>query len=667
MNIQAILNSQEFLIIIVILALVPLAGVAIAIFSPKKRRSSMATDKYAKTNKKHRFYSNNFFTRKSYLRIHEMLARLSVYNFQEVRYYAVKYFELSTLCLIGVWGVGTYIFHDFVSSILLLLFAYMMKNRYIDKNVDKSRRKLLDEFSSSLSSLREEYTRLGNIPDALAECEKGQLVQTQMEDIYNICTSVDGEDLLNEFYSKCQFRQLKTLAAVCYILNDTGDTVDEHGNSSFRTDISLIKDEVDLEVRKNRMVKIKFGSLEILPVVPIFAIRAVESFFMDSIPGTVALYNGILGYVSKTVICMLSLIGFYIIANINSEQYVRGNDRLESVDNLLKKKWFDNIVTNVTTRDGKRLTALSNKLRGCLSSKDVHYIYAEKVCFSVVMFVLAFIATILMTYTARDFMYNNVKSMSLTGGFDYTVEEYRDMFQYDCQVMAMPALPSDDQMSQALIPILKNASEFQRLEEVERIKTKYEKYHNLYYKWYYVLIAYLVGVMGWFIPEMLLKFRGFMVKTEAEEDVLQMQTIIASVMGTSLDTMSVLYWMEKNSSVHKEALLYCYHEYAQDPEMALERLKSKSTVAEFNHMCDKLISTIHQITVREAFADLIVERNHVMKLREMVQEHTIETKRAVSSPLALSPLYALAFLHILAPIGILGFAEFKNVLGEVGF
>lgn len=663
----AFLNSDEFMMIIIILAIVPLALVAIKIFSPKKRSTYTPTDKYAKINKRHRLYANNFFTRKSYMRIHEMLANLSIYNFQEIRLYAVKYFEMSTLCLVGIWLIGTYIFRDFVSSILILLFAYMMKNRYIDKNVDKARRKMLDEFSMTLSSLREEYTRLGNISDALAECEKGQLVQSQMNDIYNICTAVDGEDLLNEFYSKCQFRQLKTLAAVCYILNDTGDTIDEHGNSAFRTDVSLIKDEVDLEVRKNTLIKIKFGSLEYLPVAPIFAIRAVESFFMDSIPGTVAMYNGILGYVSKITICMLSLMGFYIIANINSEQYVRSNDRIEFIDNLLKKHWFDDIVTNVQTKNSKTLAQLNEKLRGCLSSKDIHYLYAEKVVFSSILCAMVLLGSILMVNTARTFMYENVKTMSLTGGFDYTEEEYANMYTYDCKLMEMDSLPTDDTIANDLAPILPKASEFQRLEEVERIKTKYNKYHNTYYRWYYVLVCYLIGILGWNLPELLLKFRAFMVKSEAEEDVLQMQTIIASVMGTSLDTFSVLYWMEKNSSVHKEALLYCYHEYAQDAEMALERLKQKSTVAEFNHMCDKLISTIHQITVKDAFADLIVERNHVMKIREMVQESTIDNKRALASPLALSPLYALAFLHILAPIGILGFQEFKDVLGQVGF
>lgn len=182
------------------------------------------------------------------------------------------------MTMFGIWFIGTLIFKDFTCSLLLLLFSYLVKNKYIDKNVEKSRRQLLSQFSTTLSSLEQEYTRLGNIPDALAECEKGKLLETQMEDIYNICTAVDGEDRLDEFYSKCQFRQLKTLAESCYILNDTGDTTDAHGESTFRTNLRLIKDEVDLEVRKNTMINIKFNMLEYLPIAPIFCVSIVQNF-----------------------------------------------------------------------------------------------------------------------------------------------------------------------------------------------------------------------------------------------------------------------------------------------------------------------------------------------------------------------------------------------------
>ena len=254
---------------------------------------------------------------------------------------------------------------------------------------------------------------MGNIPDALAECEKGKLLETQMEDIYNICTAVDGEDRLDEFYSKCQFRQLKTLAESCYILNDTGDTTDAHGESTFRTNLRLIKDEVDLEVRKHTMINIKFNMLEYLPIAPIFCVSIVQNFFMSNIPGTSVMYNGLLGYISRLSIVLLALIGFYVITNINSEQYVRSNDRLEIVDNLLTKRWYKRIVKDVTSKSAKTIVSINKKIRGSLSSKDPEYIYAEKILFSSIVFVLALVSSVIMVISARQFIYGNTNRYRL--------------------------------------------------------------------------------------------------------------------------------------------------------------------------------------------------------------------------------------------------------------
>lgn len=662
-----LLNTPGFLPLVITIIAAPMAIIAILVFAPKQTAAQANTNKYARINKAHRRFTNNFFTRRDYRRLVEMLSRLSLYNFQEVRYRAVRYYRVSLITMVTIWLLGTLIFKDFTCSLLLLLFAYLVKNKYIDKNVEKSRRQLLSQFSTTLSSLEQEYTRLGNIPDALAECEKGKLLETQMEDIYNICTAVDGEDRLDEFYSKCQFRQLKTLAESCYILNDTGDTTDAYGESTFRTNIRLIKDEVDLEVRKNTMIHIKFNMLEYIPLVPIFCVSIVQNFFMSNIPGTSVLYNGLLGYISRLSIVLFTLIGYYVITNINSEQYVRSNDRLEIVDNLLTKRWYKRIVRNVMSKSAKTIVSINKKIRGSLSSKDPEYIYAEKILFSTIIFVLALLSSVVMVISARQFIYQNTKSLSLVGGVVYSQEEYERLYKYDCEIMARKVLETDDIMAAQLKEVLPKATEFTRLEEVSRIKLKYEKYHDTYYRWWYVLICYAVGICGWFIPELLLKFRQYMVKAEAEEDVLQMQTIIASVMDTSLDTLSVLYWLEKNSSVHKDALRFCYHEYPADPELALNRLKSKSTVAEFHHMCDRFITTIHQISIKEAFATLITDRAHILRIREMVQEEMINSKRMIASPLALAPIIALAVMHILAPIGILGFAEFTKAFAQAGF
>ena len=146
-----LLNTPGFLPLVITLVAAPMAIIAILVFAPKQTAAQANTNKYAKINKAHRRFTNNFFTRRDYRRLVEMLSRLSLYNFQEVRYRAVKYYRMSLVTMFGIWFIGTLIFKDFTCSLLLLLFSYLVKNKYIDKNVEKSRRQLLSQFSTTPS------------------------------------------------------------------------------------------------------------------------------------------------------------------------------------------------------------------------------------------------------------------------------------------------------------------------------------------------------------------------------------------------------------------------------------------------------------------------------------------------------------------------------------
>ena len=83
-------------------------------------------------------------------------------------------------------------------------------------------------------------------------------------------------------------------------------------------------------------------------------------------------------------------------------------------------------------------------------------------------------------------------------------------------------------------------------------------------------------------------------------DVLQLQTVIAVLMDTNLDTLSVLGWLAQASDIHKDILQFCYHEYVRWPEHAIQRLQLKSASAEFSSMCEKLLTTISQVSLAEA-------------------------------------------------------------------
>lgn len=148
-------------------------------------------------------------------------------------------------------------------------------------------------------------------------------------------------------------------------------------------------------------------------------------------------------------------------------------------------------------------------------------------------------------------------------------------------------------------------------------------------------------------------------------DVLQLQTIIAILMDTSLDTLSVIYWLSKSSDIHKDMLLYCYHEYVRNPEFALNHLKSKSASAEFSSMIDKLLTTVYQVTLAEAFEDLVAERENMMKVREVVQLDQLKSKRNLAGPIATAPMMVWMVAVFIIPIVIVAVKSAISMLGQL--
>jgi hypothetical protein len=94
-------------------------------------------------------------------------------------------------------------------------------------------------------------------------------------------------------------------------------------------------------------------------------------------------------------------------------------------------------------------------------------------------------------------------------------------------------------------------------------------------------------------------------------------------------------------------------------------LKSRSSIPEFQRLVDKLSITVYQSTLAEAFSDLATEREHLMRMRETSQLNTIEKKRTLMSPFAMSTAMAVVMLYIIGPIGIVGLAELQTTFANL--
>ena len=81
-------------------------------------------------------------------------------------------------------------------------------------------------------------------------------------------------------------------------------------------------------------------------------------------------------------------------------------------------------------------------------------------------------------------------------------------------------------------------------------------------------------------------------------------------------------------------------------------------------MMDKLCLTVTQITIAEAFSDVVSERSHMLRIRESVQLHTLEVKRVMVKPFAMAPMATLIACIFIAPICILAFSMYTDIMSS---
>ncbi len=661
---------------IVLLIIAFLVG-AVAIYAillqetKRKKNKALAARKHRlDIAKRFKYLNDNFMTRNTFRRVYSQIAALSIYSVEEVQELAVKYYTTALSLSICVVIVGAVAFRDIVAALLCCVFAVVMFNVLIMKRIDSTHFAVVKEFSSTLASIRETYTIVGNIPDAIADCHTGKLLPKAMDRIYLILTATDAEDRLDEFYRTVPFPMLQTLAGVCYILNDAGDETNEKGQSAFKNAITLLKNEADLEVRKLTQQRLMFSFLEYLPLAPLPFVGVLKWFLITFLPGTAVILNGMLGFISQTLIILSALFAYWYITNVTSPNTVRHDDRSHFVDMFRYWKPFANkMLPDILPKKARTKAKLEKELKGALSNKDVPYIYASKVLAASIAFVSCFTMLTLFTIMARDFAYNNIQAASFLAGGDMSVSEAEQRKRMDDEVMSWEYAPNTSTLLnngfiQSYFP---DMSEMQRQEEANRIISKYNTVHGLRFHWWYVLISYGVAIFAWFAPGIMLDMRKRLVLSEEEEDVLQLQTMLAILRYTNMETMQVLYWLSRQSQIHKTAITYAYHEYPSDPELAIERLRDKSNLPEFKQICERLLSTVSNVTVKEAFSDLESERDHMLRIREMVQQQAIQRKRRQCSPVSRAPLMVMVVGHFLVPICVLAFNEIMALAPQLGF
>lgn len=165
---------------------------------------------------------------------------------------------------------------------------------------------------------------------------------------------------------------------------------------------------------------------------------------------------------------------------------------------------------------------------------------------------------------------------------------------------------------------------------------------------------------------MSLYLRKILVKFEAVQDVMQLQTVMLVLSNTKMDVYRVLQWLTVESTVHKAPLRYAMIEYSSDPEEALARLQSSVENRDLKRIISKLKKAVEDLSISEAFKDIAIDKQQSLVINELLQDEARESKKNSAKMIATVPALLTVGLAFIAPIIMLGVKQIMAAFTTMG-
>lgn len=615
---------------------------------------------------------DNFFLTSDTLRkITRQVQSMSVYSPRDAYVKAATYLLMAIAIGMVFTLMAVFLFDDAVSMVLCSAFGFIFASVQIDKRVDGINMSVYNELRGAISSIREEYLRTNSVAEAIENAETGKLLKPSFNSIYNILTQANAEAKLKEFFERTPFRHIQTLARVCYDINNSGDEVDAYGNSNFLSAMNNMSTDVNNELSRMKYQKTAFGKLEYLALIPVVGIKIIETFFVGIMPGTAVIYEGSTGYIIRIATLAISVVVYTIIAKINTTQSIKEDDRIYLFNAAIKKNAFvRHFAYDISPKNDRKQSRrkFEKKLDKALSKKSVEEIYLEKSVYAGAIFFISLFAVICAIQMGKQHMLNSVQSLSLVEMEMSVPIDKQTMIDMDNEYMKRRdegETFNNDKMYQFVSSKLPGLSDMEIQDQQKRIESKYNTIKNAYFKWWMLLICIGIAGVGWMLPNMLLMLRQWLVQTEAEDDFMQLQTLMSILMNTDGDTLDALEQMSQMSKIHKEMILYCYHSYPSNPDKELWLLEQKTPIMEFRRFIGKMRLTVSDLSLREVFADLNLEREYIQEQRDIKMRRSIDKKRTLCGMLSKLPMGLMVVGEFLFPIAYLGVTELMSAMNSM--
>lgn len=552
---------------------------------------------------------------------------------------------------------------------MAFLMTYVMFKHSLTTSYNSMEKKLLEQFASFLSNLRQKYHDNKLLDEALyASLENLPYeIGLHIQKIYDIVIAPDRMEEVEKYVPSAPNRYLMTFAAICVSIQEYGDKkINE--KSLFTTNINYLKEELDIELLKKQKNSFLFSGMTFVVLLPVFLLKPTELVMKSIIPELAQWFQSAGGTISIVLTFVITLIMYEMVTSLRDGQIDASNE-VSGLKKIAELPGIQNLLTAYENHNWTKTQRIGDQLKMTGDNSGTQVFLVKRILMGLVCIIAVNTVSGVVVAKTRANLYSNFQKTfenSVVPNNEYreimedTAKEYVSLYAGTPYSTASKA-KTPEEVKADLVAQISNRygmKEVYASEVAEVVLNRAQSLSNTYYKWWMLLISLIAGVIGFNIPMLLLKNRVSVMRMSMEDEVIQFQTLILILMyedGVTMDV--VLSWMERFAFVFRDSIRKCIVNIEMNQKQAIEDMRNSETFPDFQRFCDGLLASL-DVGIAAAFDDVLVDRDYYKNKRAQDNEEMMQKKSNKAGLYAFIP-YGCALLgHVLIPFGVFGYQLF---------
>ena len=678
-----------YIIMGITLGLLAIIVVAYLMLRKKMQNSDVKRINSLINDTKEKRYSLDVFYQKLYIKfqkapfikryLYKIRRRLEINNLDDeylTRMQTAKIiFRAVILVTLLTIGVVVVTHNNLLLMGIILIFELFIIDTLTDSMVDKIDNNLLLQQIDFFAALRHSYHETNMVGEAIyvtAQDTDAVEVSRQAEKIFEILNSSDPETELEKYYDVAPNNYLKEFAGISFLTQEFGDRK-VNGESLYLKNLENITQEMQLEILKRDKLDYTFKSISVISIVPVLFLEPLKNWATNNFGFTVAFYDGKSGMLVQLGVILLTIISYIMIRKLKDNGSVK---RVEDTQNPWQEKLYKNklIKKVVDMFMPKQHTAQERKekrlLQDAASKQKLHWLYVSRLTMSILAFIGAIITIIALHAIQVNFQYTNPTSDydligTAEGGELKKAKATTERQNKVLDKLRGPGKTVDDKEIKKVMSKIKDyadKSDTDIKKEIKQIKKKLNIINKEYISWVEILIAFVVGYLGYMAPYLIIKFQVKLRIMEMEDEVMQYQVIILMLMRLErVDVEMILEWLDRYADIFKEQISKCLNNYESGAYEALEEMKEEVTYQEFIRIIESLQSAVEKVPIKEAFEELESDRDYYRDKRKETNARLIDKKGRIGKAVGFAPMVVMFVGYLIFPLMYIGMTSMSSV------